>query len=271
MIRNKSCSRETAFIHVGSLGTYKFLSKLGEYNMFLAPLVQYDNSYAEYCRERSRESYTVLDSGALEIFIGTEKVDVNDERLLNMCIDLGVSEIVCPDWPMNAKESLVRSKSFVKSWRKLQDNLRPKLMFVPHGRTTKEWYSNAETLISEVSSCTIGIPRIFANMCKPEDPKFRISIAERLMLAFPKVDVHLLGAGMNFLEEIPFIRQSNRIRSIDSTFIHRYIVTDLNPLAEYAPPVPLKDTSVPNNSRVRAIAMQSILQQTNKDEKVDVS
>jgi hypothetical protein len=70
-------------------------------------------------------------------------------------------------------------------------------------------------------------------------------LAKELRIAYPRVQIHLLGAGENFLAELPHIEASTSVRSVDSTFIHRYLIAGTDPKAEYARPVDLRDITCP--------------------------
>lgn len=247
------------FAHIGSLGTYRILSSLADFDMFLASLLMRDCRYAEFCKERSLKRYTILDTGALELIVGTEWIDVSSEHLIDMALSLGVREVVCPDMPDDPKVSFQKSQEFIRRWFTKCSEARIRLMVVPHGRNLQEWFTNANKLISLIDKCTVGIPRLLANSCSSNDPGFRIRVARKLKEAYPHISIHLLGAGRQFCRELCYLREAYYIRSLDSTFIHRYAFSESDPLKEYTPPMTLSETNVPFSFNRRAMDLKKCI------------
>ena len=198
------------------------------------------------CRRIASRKFTILDCGALEVAIGTEASETALKDILEISQEYGVSEVICPDTPTDPHSSLKRSMDFIHLWKALpSEALRPRLMLVPHALSVDAWLAKAEYMIRQVSQCTVGIPRIFAKQCGGDNPTFRVMLANMLHNAFPWVQIHFLGAGENFLDELPHIKSCKIIRSVDSTFIHRHVITGTDPTTAYARPVSLRDTSCP--------------------------
>jgi hypothetical protein len=248
------------FAHVGSLGTCAHLAGAGDIGLFHAPLVASDASYARNCGEISRRKFTILDCAALEVAIGTETCEAPLRDVLEMSREFEMSEVVCPDTPCEPASSLARSLEFIAMWKRVPLSARrPRIMVVPHALTVTGWLAAAERMIRHAGHCTVGIPRLFAKRCGGDNPRFRVSLASRLRKAFPRLQVHLLGAGENFLDELSCVAASDMVRSIDSTFIHRYAISGADPTMEYAKPVPLRDTTSPRSLEQRTSELSGVL------------
>ncbi len=236
-----------SFANVGSIAATCLLSAYNDIDLFLAPLALRSQCYASHCVKRSQSVFTIMDSGALETLAGTDNSDIKPSDLLELSIELGIHEVVCSDCPGDPRGSLLRTREFLKLHRQCAECIRPHLMVVPHGRSLDEWFRNAEKLISEAGHCTVGIPRLLSKQCDPDNPSFRINIAETISRNYPGVTSHLLGAGENFLMELSQLYPGVPIRSIDSTFIYRYACTGANPKSRYIAPLPLCSDVLPTH------------------------
>jgi len=248
--------RRVMLAHVGGLGTYRQLASIGEIGMFLAPLALRSSGYADYVSAFAQRAFTILDSGALEVAMGTERGAVCDRDFLEIGVALGVHEMVAPDCPDDPRGSTMRTLCFVRKWHRVPESERPQLMVVPHGRDLSEWLANAARIMRRVARCTLGIPRLLAQRTGKGDPAFRVFLAETLSKAFNGISIHLLGAGAEFMKEYPFIASARHIRSQDSTFLHRYGTTGLDPNEHYAPPVILSEVRTPPGFHVRVMRVQ---------------
>lgn len=244
-----------AIANVGSLGTTELLAQFADIDMFLAPLAVCSASYARHCALRSRTAYTILDSGALEVAIGTECTEIGPDELLDLAMTLGVREVVATDSPHEPRASLMRTCECIEAWHRLPRTSRPRLMVVPHGTSSADWLDNASKLIRRVGTCTVGIPRVLAQYCAADTSLFRVDLSLKLRCKHPDVDVHLLGAGPDFLEELEAVKGSGTIRSVDSTFVHRYAFTGTPADGEYVKPLRLRDSTVPIGYMARAAAL----------------
>ncbi len=254
-------ARNIKFAHVGSLATVDVLSPHSDMEMFLAPLALRSHQYADYCAKRSQSVFTTLDSGALEVSIGTESAELTDIELLDLAIDLGVQEVVCSDCPNDPSKSLLRTRDFIRAWSRLPNDRRPQLMIVPHGTSYVEWAENAHKLIQQVGSCTVGIPRLFSARCSNGRPEFRIEIAAELKRRYPRIDVHLLGAGREFLLELRMLGSHGSVRSLDSTFLHRYAYTGEDPFSTYVAPLKMSDSvAAPIEFQARASRLSALIE-----------
>jgi len=132
-------------------------------------------------------------------------------------------------------------------------------MIVPHGRSRSEWLRNADTLVREVGRCTVGIPRLLSARCGDGTGGFRVRLAAAVKQRHPQVDVHLLGAGEDFLVELSMLRETPHVRSVDSTFLHRYGYSGADPNRVYVPPLPLNDPAIPNGFEARVCRLARTL------------
>jgi hypothetical protein len=254
------------FAHVGSVGTSPYLAKVGDIALFHAPFIMSDIAYAQACRLTASIKFTILDCAALEVAIGTEKSEPALQDILEISREYGVSEVVCPDTPADPKSSLKRSMDFIRLWKALPGEAqRPRLMVVPHAQSVDAWFTEVEHLIRHVPQCTVGIPRVFAKRYGGDDPTFRVMLAKHLRTAYPMVQIHLLGAGENFLAELPHIAASTSVRSVDSTFIHRYLISGNDPKVEYARPVVLRDSNCPIEIKERTQELKRVLHDARKN------
>ncbi len=255
-------NNHTRIIHVGGLGTHDEIAKHNRCHLFLAPLALDNNKYSQFCTKTSNAAFCILDCGSFEMALGTEDKEVSDALLLEMAINLGIHEVVCPDCPSDPQGSFSRSCDFIRLWAKLPKRVRPRLMIVPHGRTFIEWTENAHRLVKLVEKCTLGIPRILAEACDPSNAYFRITVAQQIRKAYPLVAIHLLGGGRNLLEELCCLRNNSTVRSLDTTFIHRYACSGKNPKKEYAAPSELRSSAKPQRLREITTELNMMLHQT---------
>ncbi len=247
------------FAHVGSVSTAPYLTEVGDIALFHTPFIASDNAYAQACGLTASRKFTILDCAALEVAIGTESSETTLKDILEISQQYGVSEVVCPDAPMDPTSSLKRSMDFVRLWKALPEARRPRLMVVPHAKSVGAWFTQVEYMIRNVPQCTVGIPRVFAKLCGGDDPSFRVMLARNIRTEYPGVQIHLLGAGENFLAELPHIKASTSVRSLDSTFIYRYLVAGTDPKVEYARPVSLRDTTCPLKIKERTQELKRVL------------
>lgn len=245
--------------HVGSLGTAAALARLSDIHMLLAPLALTCPSYSHACLSLSGESYTILDSGALELSEGTSCTDIGCSALLDLSIALHVSEVVASDAPGDPQGSLQKTIDFIMGWRRLPDAVRPRLMVVPHGHSIREWLDNALVLVKRAGPCTVGIPRLVAGVTHRSPGRARVRIAEQLRTMCPAVSIHLLGGGRDFLLELDVVSRTNAVRSIDSTFVHRYCMSGADPEAEYIAPRYLACHDIPANFTTTAVSLDAMM------------
>ena len=251
--------------HVGSVRTSGTLASLSDIHMLLAPLAEASSSYRSLCRRLASDAYTILDSGALELSEGTSFREFSPQELLDIALDLRVHEVVASDVPHDPKGSLCRTRQFIKLWHRLPQNARLHLMVVPHARTLTKWVKNALSLISEAPLCTVGIPRRVISLLSGSLVDDRVCLAEILRAVVPGTAVHLLGAGPEFLRELIAIGRTSGIRSMDSTFVHRYATLGADPLNEYVRPLSLVSAYVPVGFQRSAQALDKMIRRSIKE------
>lgn len=252
------------FMHVGSIATYKEISRFSSNQMIQAPLANANSEYHDFYRGLSETQYTILDSGAFEVALKTERNEILDREFIDIGLSIRAHELVCLDAPLEEGASQLRSLSFIRLWRQIPLHIRPQLMVVPHGKTVREWFSNAESLIKAAGKCTVGIPRILGQRSACPRVDLRVRVAETLKSRAPDIMVHFLGAGPNILDELGLLRRYPRlVRSLDCTLLLRHATSGVSPLVSYSPPVVLNSTHTPINLQTRVAELASFFSWTN--------
>lgn len=182
---------------------------LGEYRMALAHWVFQYPAYAEQMR-RGKEAYILMDSGSFE----DQQVTV--DQINDAAFDLKADEVVLPDAPGDAKETLRRS------WEALGKIGTKRVMFVPQGRTHEEWCTCLTSWLlqwekhswSDSYNLSIGV----ASLRERDSTKSVVGtkaalLQEALKQGFP---IHLLGLPHlgNHAKDITRVRG---VRGIDTS------------------------------------------------------
>ncbi len=227
--------------HIGDLGSYRSLSDISDFHLVLAQLALYDSTYARFIE--SSHKYKILDNGALEQAVGTDECSFNNMDYIELAMVLGVNEIVCPDIPFKPKESLTKTIGFLRQMSKYTYTRNLRVMYVPHGNSLEQWWDNFYQIHLQFPDGVVGVPRILVDLCRDEN--IRIQISQLLKKYYPNVEIHFLGAAYNFISESTKLKAlPNLVRSIDSTFIHRYALSGEDPEVTYSPPVFLKNNVI---------------------------
>ncbi len=252
--------------HVGGLGVFHHLGERSDILFCHAPLAAENDRYRSFFKAGHLGKYKILDLCAYELMMGTQNKSVSNKDYCEIAEDIGVDELVCPDIPGNPQESLNSSLSFIKHWNNVTWRKRPILMLVPHGLSIRQWLQNAENLLKEVNSarCTVGIPKIVFDVDEAYDDMKRIILGSLLLRKFKNIEIHLLGAGRNIKEEMVAIKETKpMIRSMDTTYVYRYLLSNSNPLQEYARPISLSYTKVPEDSNYKIDQLINLLKGEN--------
>jgi len=242
---NKMYSKPNKFIHIGNLANYKELAEESTYALFQAQLAYEDSEYLLYFKNISRKKYTIMDNGMLEIIVGNEERQINNNDYIDLAMEISVREVICPDDPLDPHGSKMKTIEFLKLIRRKGVENYFNLMIVPHGYSEKEWLYNAEELLKIIGMGTVGIPRLLKQRIAKNKVDFRTKLATKIKNKFKGINVHLLGAGEDFIREIKKIQNCFAVSSVDSTFIQRYCEIQQNPEKNYIGPVKL-------NSKTRA-------------------
>jgi len=239
---NPTIKLEIKLAHVGSLGTYRRISLIGNIDACLATLAMKNVNYFNFYKSQAvKGRFVILDSGLFESFLGTEQEKISQTKYLKMAIKMDASEIVCPDSPNNSKETFLSTREFIRLWKDYPSHRKPALMIAPHGQTSEEWMENLRSLIEIGNIQTVGIPRIVNSTITDLGPFPRVSLAKAIKKHRKDVYIHFLGAADNFLQELALANKTGYVRSCDSTFILRYATARSDPLKSYAKPVLLRD------------------------------
>ncbi len=171
-------------------------------------LTQYYLKNAQYrnffLKRRAAGDFIILDQGAAEL-----KASVKGSLLIGVAKQLKPNIIVAPDVIYNKDETIDRTDAFLKEyWFDLKD-LDIKVMAVPQGANSDEWYSCYQKFNSDPHIDWLGISMFYT-------PKFNKRL-EVLKVIAPTVQkpCHLLGLWDNpydLLEE----RKFDFVKSVDT-------------------------------------------------------
>ena len=202
--------------------------ELGDYRMALAHWVGNDAQYPKAISKGNR--YLILDNGAFE----GEKVQ--DERLQQIAHQLKANEIVLPDVPKEAKETLKTAWAALKFF---EDTC---TMFCPHGMTIDLWKGCLETWITKYTerfgstrNCTIGISPLRYISGGYKHSHEMLEFASQF-----HTQIHLLGLAHAefFVSEVLDQARELKVRGMDTSYAfaagYRGVL-----LTRYTPKIPL--------------------------------
>lgn len=212
------------------------LMNYGDMYFALADLVLKYPAYAKYINERQRSYYTIMDNGAYEL---GKSMDI--DAIMKTAKMIHADEIIAPDYPMHAQETLDMTKEFFEVISK-EERKKYIIQVVPHGRTPLEYITCWERFMlqSEFNHAidVIGISVLFDRVYP------RTKVLQYMNMATPHlldVTMHLLG----FDDIYEFFslpkRIHGRFRSIDMSFPftlakHQMLVEDPD-MVHYSPEV----------------------------------
>jgi hypothetical protein len=176
----------------------------------LLPALMGHSKYRDFYRQRAGVDWLTLDNGVAEGRM------VSFNHLISVARAMNVQEIVLPDAMGNMDRTLdLVAQSFFESF---EHRKQFRFMFVPQGKTINEVIHCAEQAMNMcpvIINC-FGIPRHILKV----SPSARAQIAWGLRERFPKVDIHLLGMGVDDSNEIPYYGREFKnagVRSVDSS------------------------------------------------------
>jgi len=168
------------------------LTEEDDYHLLIAPEVIDNQPYREFYRGRGTSGdFIILDNGAYEVHAYEEEVDLSPTALEAAVDALGFlpSEIVLPDVPGSAHETLLRS---TKAAYYLRERWRYSVfMVVPHGTTLEEYLACAQYMVELPGLQSFGVSFIAADAIGIS----REELVKRLLESIRKIDpdIHLLG------------------------------------------------------------------------------
>jgi hypothetical protein len=206
----------------------KKFDKVNDYHFILAHMLLKDKDYARFYKQSKK--FKILDNGCAEL---GKSIDTN--KLVKLAVDYKVDVLVLPDIWMNGsktyKESLSAIQLIYRKFPKIYKKLN--FMFVIQGNSIQDFYRcytdfESKSFLSMWSDKIIyGIPYMTcAKICATLSPNdrdddvtnARIRIVQRHpSLVLEETDVHLLGAGFNFSQEISFMRHHPLIKTADTS------------------------------------------------------
>ena len=174
-----------------------------------------------YLRRRVLGDFIILDNGAAEI-----KAAVAGSSMMYIVKELKPDIVVAPDVIYDRAETVVRTAAFLEKYKSDLNTLSIKVMAVPQGVTSVEWYKSYQKFNADSRIDWLGISMFYT-------PKFNRRL-EALELIAPTVQkpCHLLGLWDNpydLLEE----RKFDFVYSIDTAKMIEFAFEGLT-LAEWA-------------------------------------
>jgi len=170
-----------------------------------------------YRRCRLEGDFLILDNSAAE-----DKTAVEGSSMMDIAEELRPDIVVAPDVIYTKTETLARTGSFLAKYKSDLDVSGIKVMAVPQGTTSEEWYNCYEAFNADSRIDWLGISMFYT-------PKFSKRL-EALRLIAPTIQkpCHLLGLWDNpysLLEE----RKFDFVHSIDTAKMIEYALEGLTP------------------------------------------
>jgi len=159
-----------------------------DYYFCIAPQVLEDKDYKSWYKAQSK--YIVLDNGAFELGYSLEP-----NQLIDLAYELGVSEVILPDFPGD----LLKTLKYVEKFLKL---IPPRTPFIFMGVLQGKDYNDVKKCYDEYSKLNldvIGIPARWDKGSDFENEQFRLFILKNLPIY---QEIHLLGlCDLSFITE----------------------------------------------------------------------
>ncbi len=201
--------------------------KVNDYHFILAHLL-FDNTYADFYHKSNK--YKILDNGCAEL-----GKSIDTHTLIKLAREYKVNTLILPDVWMNANDTFGLSKMALDTiiTEYPEEYERMNFMFVPQGKTLTEFTNCLTNFIDWVEhpdqismkKIIIGLPYLtcakIMNLHSPYDrdddvTNARIYLMQKLHI-LRYCDIHLLGAGFNYSQEISFMRHYYNVISADTS------------------------------------------------------
>jgi hypothetical protein len=200
---------------IAHITTINALDKIESEILFcLAPYCK-NESYKKFFKNSHK--FIILDNSVAEDEL------ISDEELVNLAIELNVSEIIIPDVIGDYEKTKKKRDSFLNKYTaKLAAN-NIKIMSVVQGNNLNEYEKCLKEIHSDMRIDTIGIPfRIefanFYNKTKEENHMLNRLVFLNHMNFFKSI--HCLGC--NLPSELKYLNYIKQVRSCDSKLMSRY-------------------------------------------------
>ncbi len=159
----------------------KQYSGQSSYHLTLAHLYKIPEYHEFYLQRFTEGDWVILDNGA------NEGVDITDSELADMTLNVGVSEVVAPDYPRDGEESTERTLKFIATHGNMLRDRGKRIMGVPQGTTVRQWLHNFQLIAPLVE--TIGVSKKIEELNGD-----RVCLVRMINSSSLHVPIHLLGA-----------------------------------------------------------------------------
>jgi hypothetical protein len=193
--------------------------------MALAHLIDGENAYSHFFRQRSEEgAFILMDNGAAE----HAQLDTIED-ILEVAARINPTEVVLPDVLMSKDGTLEKTQTALK-WLKDNDRIGDYLwMAVPQGRDLIHWQYCLRNLLDidkdDLNINSIGISKFLTLQLGVDAREKALNVAMDLLHEYDRydIDIHLLGCGYDPLEVATLNKKfAGRIRSVDSAIPYVY-------------------------------------------------
>lgn len=202
---------------ISTVNSLDEISKMGDIEFCVAPYCK-DITYKNYFK--SSKKYIILDNGIAE-----DNLIPNNE-LVDLAVELKVSEVIIPDVIGDYKRTKKMRESFLRKYFLILSENKIKIQSVIQGCNLREYKKCLSELHQDNRVDVIGIPFRMNYTNFINEGKERNCMLNRLFFVnsfqFTK-PVHLLGC--NLIEEI-LLFSYNNMRSMDTKLLSRYGIND---------------------------------------------
>lgn len=226
----------------------------GDCHLLLSYLRDHNAYVGHYKLQGSKGAYLILNNAAYENGRGEHA-----KLLLDLACELRVNEIVCPDVPFNASDTIESAYAaftyFSGPGRRQFESLKPKLMFVPQGSDQDEWEACFQTLYRAYDlyyRTFLGTfkPVPVVGICGAYDDTFPGGLAGLISKEIYRyclagvLDIHILGCPSRLWNLSELALRYPKIRSVSSAKPFVYALNNLELKAgDTIPPCPERDAT----------------------------
>ena len=199
---------------ISTINSLNEISSLGDIEFCLAPFCK-NSFYKRYFQYTHK--YVILDNGV------AENILISNEELVDLAIEMKVSEIIIPDIIGDYNKTKIMREDFLKKYYSKLKESNIKIQSVVQGKIIDEYEQSLKELNCDYRIDVIGIPfrinyALFNNKTSEENHMLNRLLFLNTFIFFKPV--HCLGC--NLLLEIKHLSYLNNVRSIDTKLISRY-------------------------------------------------
>ena len=204
-----------------------------DYHFILGHMLLKDHEYAAFYKQSKK--FKILDNGCAEL---GKSIPTDD--LIKLAVDYKADVLVLPDVWMNGKSTLKESEAAIQEIKNKfpKEYERLRFMFVIQGNSINDFnncygtFEGNRYLDADVNKVIYGLPYLTcAKIMAPFSPtnrdddvtNSRIRLIQHIGFnpeeyeCTQKYDVHLLGAGFNFSQELSFMRHYPNVATADTS------------------------------------------------------